>query len=240
MVINIKSTLNKKQLLIIEYFSLYIILPSIYVIFNLDSWFKLMFQGKWLLLYQMHKIILLQIMFIYTLFIYSLKIRNYNYFKFSNLINNISYIKNIFKRLLIITIILLIFTYFVFPNHLFETFKLYNIKILLLVFFFYPLLSVIQQEFIYRIFFYERYKEFFPKIKELVISNSLVFMFVHIIYENWFSLFTTFIGNFLFISTFIRTKSFYFILIEHSLYGLIIFYIGLGNFFYKTHTLKIF
>lgn len=240
MAIKFRYSIPKRHILLIEFFTLYLLLPAIYVIFDLDTLIKEIFQNRWILLYHLHKVILLQIIFLYTLLVYAWKIKNYHYFKFNNFLNHWFYLKTIFKRLMIITVILFIYTYYFYPNFLFQAIKLNKFYVIILVLFFYPLISVIQQEFIYRIFFYERYNGFFSNKKEFYLTNSFLFMFVHIIYQNWFALFATFIGNFLFLSTFFRTKSFYFIFIEHSFYGLSIFFVGLGNFFYQTHTLKIF
>jgi hypothetical protein len=127
-----------------------------------------------------------------------------------------------------------------YPELLFTSFKISNKLILIFVPFLYLLFSVIQQEFIYRIFFFERYKSIFNNNHQLILCNSLLFMFAHIIYENWVALFATFLGNFLFTKTFLKTKSFYWVVIEHCLYGITMFYLGLGNFFYRTYSLKFF
>lgn len=222
---------------IIELFTIFIILPYLYVYFDLDHYFKnQIFTGNLTILYKLNKILLLQIIFIYTLIIYYKKIRNFLYFKIQSFKNNFYYAKWILLRFLGIITIILTFIFYVYPERLFYPFKTFPTYILIIVIIIYPLLSVIQQEFIFRIFFFERYYAFFQSKWEFYFTNALLFMFIHIIYKNYIALLFTFFGNFLFLSTFFKTRSVYWIVLEHSIYGLIIFYTSLGDFFYQTHS----
>jgi uncharacterized protein len=91
----------------------------------------------------------------------------------------------------------------------------------------YPLLSVIPQELIFRKFFFFRYGMFFTPYV-LIVLNALVFSFVHLVFKNYIALVLTFVGGILFITTYIKTKSFSLVCIEHALYGDLLFTIGLG------------
>jgi len=136
MAIKFRYSIPKRHILLIEFFTLYLLLPAIYVIFDLDTLIKEIFQNRWTLLYHLHKVILLQIIFLYTLLVYAWKIKNYHYFKFNNFLNHWFYLKTIFKRLMIITILLLIYTYYFYPNFLFQAIKLNKFYVIILVLFF--------------------------------------------------------------------------------------------------------
>jgi hypothetical protein len=49
----------------------------------------------------------------------------------------------------------------------------------------YPLLSVCPQEFLYRVFFFQRYQALFGSGRGMIAASSLAFSFVHIIFGNW-------------------------------------------------------
>ncbi len=222
----------------IEFYILFIILPALFPVFELEIFLeKYIFIGFLKPLFPMHKIIMLQILFLYTFFIFK-KHYSFDSFKIENLKNNLTYLKNILIRTIVIGLVLFLFVSIIFIERLWLPLKKFPLIFVGLVFLLYPILSVIQQEFIYRIYFFERYKSLFQNQKEIMIVNSLIFMFVHIIYENWIALIFTFSGNFLFLRTYFRTKSIYLLIIEHSLYGYLIFLSGLGEFFYRSHSLR--
>lgn len=222
----------------IEFYTLFIILPALFPVFHFEIFLKkFIFTGIFKSLFPLHKIIMLQILFLYTFFVfkkhYSLESFKIEYFK-----NNVSYLKTILIRTVVILAILFLFVNMFFIERLWLPLKKFPLIFFVLIFLLYPILSVIQQEFIYRIYFFERYKSLFQDRKEFIIVNSLLFMFLHIIYENWIALLFTFLGNFLFVSTYLKTKSIYLLIIEHSLYGYLIFLSGLGEFFYRSFSLS--
>lgn len=136
----------------------------------------------------------------------------------------------VIKRFVIFGFLILLFTYFFYEDKLFN-FLLQKPDVYITVMILYPLLSVIPQELIFRKFFLFRY-EFIFTSKMLIIINAAVFCFIHIIFANYIALFFSFIGGLLFIKTYLNTKSFTLVCIEHALYGDLIFTIGLGEFFY--------
>jgi uncharacterized membrane protein YhaH (DUF805 family) len=93
----------------------------------------------------------------------------------------------------------------------------------------YPLISVWPQELIYRAFFFERYKALFGRA--LPIASAVAFGFLHIIYGNPVALALTLAGGIIFSTTYRRSRSLATVWVEHSLYGLFLFTIGLGDFF---------
>ena len=97
----------------------------------------------------------------------------------------------------------------------------------------YPVLSALPQEFIYRTYFFHRYKPLISLRYGSVIFSALVFSFLHVVYDNWWAVGLSLIGGLLFGFTYRRTGSLFWVTVEHVLYGWIIFTLGFGNFFYE-------
>ncbi len=98
---------------------------------------------------------------------------------------------------------------------------------------FYPLFSAFVQEVLFRSFYFHRYAKLFKgRPLTLILTNALVFAYVHIVFENWFALIFTFFGGFLFAHTFLKSRSTLLAAIEHSLYGGLLYTVGLGYYFY--------
>ncbi|MEM8974432.1 MAG: type II CAAX endopeptidase family protein [Pseudomonadota bacterium] len=123
-------------------------------------------------------------------------------------------------------------TYFVFP-HLFLGFPLYATEIWLIVMVLYPLLSVVAQELVFRTFFFHRYGPLFKDAKWLaVVSNGLLFGFAHIIFGNIIAVVGTAVIGFVLAYRYYETRSFWAVWLEHSLFGCLVFTVGLGRFFF--------
>lgn len=109
----------------------------------------------------------------------------------------------------------------------------------LLVMFAYPIVSVLPQEIIYRVFFFARYGSLFGRGTGMVAASAAVFSFGHVVFHNWPSVILTFLGGWLFAKTYQRTGSLRLVAIEHALYGWAVFTIGYGQFFFDG-TLRLF
>jgi len=96
----------------------------------------------------------------------------------------------------------------------------------------YPIWSAYTQEFIFRAFFFHRYRSLFCNVLVMLLVNAVCFSLAHIIFRNWMALLFTFIGSILFSFTYLRNKSLNAAFLEHSLYGNIFFTNGLGIYFY--------
>ena len=102
-------------------------------------------------------------------------------------------------------------------------------KIMLL----YPVLSVVAQELIYRTFFFHRYGPLFGRARWLLIlTNAAVFGLAHILYGSWVSIILSALFGVLLAWRYDRTRSFWAVWVEHSLYGCLVFTIGLGRYFF--------
>lgn len=134
-------------------------------------------------------------------------------------------------RSLIMLLFLILFTRFVFPAQYFEL-PLHKKNLWLLLIFTYPFFSVIPQEFVFRVYFYHRFKGLFGSRNLLIIMNAFLFSFSHIMFGNWVALVLTFIASILFSLTYLRHRSFTIVVLEHSIYGLLLFTVGPGAFFH--------
>lgn len=96
----------------------------------------------------------------------------------------------------------------------------------------YPLLSVIPQEIMFRSFFFERYARIFPKPVLMIAASGVLFGAAHLIFMNWVAPALCVVGGLFFAQTYQRTRSLALAVIEHALYGCMIFTVGLGPYFY--------
>lgn len=133
-------------------------------------------------------------------------------------------------RLIIVSVLLIWFTWWIFPDLLLyyprENFEKY-----LITFFLYPFASVIPQELIYRVYYFHRYKNIIPERFLLMLSNAMIFGLTHWIYANWVAPIASFLVSWIFIYSYLKSKSLLNVSLEHYFYGLIMFTIGFGYFF---------
>ncbi|MDD5033537.1 MAG: CPBP family intramembrane metalloprotease [Methylococcaceae bacterium] len=101
----------------------------------------------------------------------------------------------------------------------------------------YPLLSVLPQEIIYRAFFFRRYAGLFTSQCSMMAANALAFGWLHLIFGNTLAVVMTLLGGWWFAATYCKTRSLRLVCLEHSLYGMAIFTLGLGTFFYRRQVL---
>ncbi|MFC0116741.1 CPBP family intramembrane glutamic endopeptidase [Pseudoalteromonas xiamenensis] len=94
----------------------------------------------------------------------------------------------------------------------------------------YPLLSVLPQELIFRSYFFHRYKRIIPKKSHRVILSALTFALAHCVYDNLMAILLSFCGGLLFAYTYAQSRSLLVCVLEHSLWGLWIFTLGLGGY----------
>ncbi|MCW8837739.1 MAG: CPBP family intramembrane metalloprotease [Thiovulaceae bacterium] len=106
--------------------------------------------------------------------------------------------------------------------------------IYLAIIIFYPLFSVIPQELVFRQFFFFRYSLNFSEFT-LIWANALAFGFVHVAFGNILAVIFTILGGLMFASSYKKTSCLKLVIIEHSLYGVLIFTVGLGEFFYHNN-----
>ncbi len=142
------------------------------------------------------------------------------------------YLKNILIRWLLLSAVLAIMVWQEKPDSMFylpENRPRLYVFIMLM----YPFVSALPQELIYRTFFFHRYKPLFGNGILRIAASSLLFSFLHIIYDNWVAIVLTAFGGVMFSITYNKTRSLPMVVIEHGLWGDLIFTLGLGNYFYE-------
>ena len=102
-----------------------------------------------------------------------------------------------------------------------------------LVLLLYPFLSALPQELLYREFFFNRYEKLFKKEWILVLMSALSFCFLHIVYDNIWAIILSLVGGFIFGRSYQKTRSLFWVSLEHAIYGILVFTIGMGNYFYE-------
>tara|TARA_B100001063_G_scaffold172560_1_gene161673 strand:+ start:591 stop:1232 length:642 start_codon:yes stop_codon:yes gene_type:complete len=100
----------------------------------------------------------------------------------------------------------------------------------LLLLLLYPVLSVIPQELIFRTYFFHRYKHIMPNKGLRIIVSATVFALAHIVYANLIAVGLAFLGGLLFSYTYAQSRSTFVCVIEHSLWGIWMFTLGVGSY----------
>ncbi|MGQ0741824.1 MAG: CPBP family glutamic-type intramembrane protease [Alphaproteobacteria bacterium] len=123
-------------------------------------------------------------------------------------------------------------TWFIMPDA-FLAFPRERPDVWLMVMLLYPLLSVWPQEMIFRAFLFHRYAPLFGRQWGYVAASALAFGYGHMILLNGVAVVMSAIGGFLFARDYARNQSLLLVCLEHTLYGCLIFTVGLGRFFYS-------
>jgi hypothetical protein len=97
----------------------------------------------------------------------------------------------------------------------------------------YPLLSVLAQEFVYRTFFFHRYGPLFGAARAPAIAaNGALFGLGHAMFGNWVAVLGSAALGALLAWRYERTRSIWAVCLEHTLYGWLVFTVGLGSYFF--------
>lgn len=96
----------------------------------------------------------------------------------------------------------------------------------------YPVLSVYPQELVFRAFVFDRYAPVFGDGAAMIAASAAAFGIVHIAFGSWVSVLLSGAGGVLFGLRYRRTGSLAAATVEHSIYGIVVFTVGLGRYFY--------
>lgn len=106
----------------------------------------------------------------------------------------------------------------------------------LVIILFYPFVSALPQELLYRALFFERYGALFGAgvsgRRRAVVINALLFGFAHAFYWNWVVVGLTTMAGWFFADAYANRGSFALAWFWHALGGVLVFTIGLGGYFY--------
>lgn len=116
------------------------------------------------------------------------------------------------------------------PEKLF-TFPMQRPGFWLLVMILYPILSVVPQEFLFRSFFFRRYRPLFRDPRLLAGVSAFVFGFVHIVFHNPVSPVLSAIAGVMIGHSYLQHRSLKWAAVEHAAYGCMVFTVGLGFYF---------
>jgi membrane protease YdiL (CAAX protease family) len=208
---------SKKYYLFVEYLVLFVLTPTILYLYRV----------------QLKRYLLLSlILFALGSFIYLFLDKSFNRKSLYSLEKFTMHIKYILLRFVVGGILLSVTVVF-HDGELLFNFPRTNFNIWVMVMIFYPVLSVYPQEILYRSFIQHRYQSIFYNPSLFIIASGVAFGYMHIVFGNWLAPILSGVGGILFSITYVRTKSILFPVLEHGLWGDLIFTIGLGSYFYS-------
>jgi hypothetical protein len=141
------------------------------------------------------------------------------------------FLRHIFLRALLAALSLAVLTWLFWPQLLWRLPR-ERPQLWLMILVLYPLVSVAPQEYIFRVFFMQRYRPLFGEGRGMTVANALVFGWAHAFFLNPIAPLLSVLAGALFADTWRRTRSLRAVWIEHALYGQWVFTVGLGWFFY--------
>jgi hypothetical protein len=98
----------------------------------------------------------------------------------------------------------------------------------------YPFASVLTQEIVYRTFYFHRYGPLFGSwVAPALLLNGLLFGLAHIVVGTPFALISTCFTGLLFAVRYHTARSFWAVWIEHTLWGWLVFTVGLNHYFFS-------
>ncbi|WP_170753337.1 CPBP family intramembrane glutamic endopeptidase [Ruegeria lacuscaerulensis] len=109
-------------------------------------------------------------------------------------------------------------------------------QMLLVIWMFYPIVSALPQELLFRSLFFRRYHAILPGGSAAYLLNAALFSLAHLMYWSWIVAIMTFAGGLLFTWAYRRRGSFFYAVLLHAIAGNIIFAVGLGIYFYSGNV----
>ena len=97
---------------------------------------------------------------------------------------------------------------------------------------FYPVFSAYAQEIIFRTFLYHRYKILFSNQWIFILTSGITFGFAHIMYYSPVSMILTLLAGLFLSYVYYQTRSVLFTAILHGFLGIVVFTVGLGQYFW--------
>jgi|LSQX01.1.fsa_nt_gb membrane protease YdiL (CAAX protease family) len=144
-------------------------------------------------------------------------------------------LRPIIGRWLLAALILTLALYLYQPWLLFA-FPRSNLRFWLMVMVCYPFISVWPQALLYRRLYERRYAPLFSSPRASWLIGTLVFGFGHLPFGNLWALLLPTLGGLLFLRTYRRTGRLWLSILEHALYGNLLFTIGWGSFLFHGGT----
>jgi membrane protease YdiL (CAAX protease family) len=95
----------------------------------------------------------------------------------------------------------------------------------------YPVVSAWPQELVFRAFLLHRYRPIFGDGVTAIAASAVAFSYMHLVYMNFPALMLSLPAGALLAITYRRTGSLLAATVEHALYGILVFTLGLGRYF---------
>ncbi|RDW13949.1 CPBP family glutamic-type intramembrane protease [Paracoccus thiocyanatus] len=102
---------------------------------------------------------------------------------------------------------------------------------------FYPILSALPQELIFRPLFFHRYGPLLPAGQGAIALNAAVFSFAHLMYWSWVVAALTFVGGWVFARAYLM-RGFPAAWVLHAVAGNVLFAVGMGAYFYTGNVVR--
>lgn len=123
------------------------------------------------------------------------------------------------------------------PERLFAM-VIHRPDMMLLIALFYPLVSALPQELIFRVLFFRRYKPIIPAGAPGVWLNAALFSLAHLMYWSWVVAVMTFVGGLIFAWAYKTRESLPLAIVLHSVAGIVLFAFGMGVYFYSGAVVR--
>ncbi|MBT8154944.1 CPBP family intramembrane metalloprotease [Epibacterium ulvae] len=111
-------------------------------------------------------------------------------------------------------------------------------QLLGMIWLFYPFLSALPQELLFRVLFFRRYRIILPTGIGADVLNAAVFSFAHLMYWSWVVALITFVGSFVFSHAYRTRGSFLYAVLLHAIAGNLLFTVGMGVYFYSGNVVR--
>ncbi|RMH49374.1 MAG: CPBP family intramembrane metalloprotease [Alphaproteobacteria bacterium] len=110
--------------------------------------------------------------------------------------------------------------------------------LMLMIALFYPIVSALPQELVFRVLFFRRYGPILPGGRMAIWLNAAVFALAHLMYWSGIVIAFTFVGGLLFAWSYERRRNFPEAVVLHAVAGDILFAFGLGVYFYSGNVVR--
>ncbi|GFE63335.1 CPBP family glutamic-type intramembrane protease [Litoreibacter roseus] len=111
-----------------------------------------------------------------------------------------------------------------------------GVPIIVIIALFYPIVSALPQELVFRPLFFRRYGSILPSETGAIVLNAATFSLAHLMYWSWIVALMTFVGGLLFAHSYERRGSFPEAVVLHSVTGVVLFAVGMGAYFYSGNV----
>lgn len=111
-------------------------------------------------------------------------------------------------------------------------------SLMLLIAVFYPIVSALPQELVFRVLYFRRYGPILPDGRMAIWMNAAIFSLAHLMYWSAIVIAFTFVGGLLFAWSYERRRNFPEAVALHAVAGDILFAFGLGVYFYSGNVVR--